>query len=191
MYKYLFIIACVGSFACNSVSENTTYVSSWHYAIQNHNDNLDRNCQPLIYQYQQLQKGVMSKDTSFINGVVHYTIQLTDSLANLKLPLDSNLQKKWVDGLGNINAEYQGLLTSNLFENPQEFYMSLNMCSIQIVNLLGEIGFKEQSIYIFNSKSEKLDDGYFWFGLQKTSRDPYKPEKRDLNNADQILQEPK
>ena len=191
MYKYLLIIACVGAIACNSVSDKTAFVSSWHYTLQTHNVNLDHNCQPLIYQYQQLQKGVLSKDTHFINSVVNYTIQLTDSLASLKLPLDSNLQKKWVDGLGNINAEYQGLLTTNLFENPQEFYMSLNMCSIQILNLLGEIGYKEQSIYIFNSKSDNTDDGYFWFGLQKNSRDPYKPEKRDLNNADQILQETK
>jgi hypothetical protein len=166
-------------------------VNSWEYNAQNHNSNLDHNCQPLLFQYQELLKGVGSKDTNYIKEVVNATIHLTDSLSSLKFMADSNLNKIWVDGLGNVNAEFQGLLAENINDKPTEFNMSLNMCGIQLLNLLGQIGYQQHSIYIFHSKVGKTDDGYYWFGIQKTAKDPFKVDNRDFVSADGILQEAK
>jgi hypothetical protein len=191
MYKYLLIVVLISTLACNQPMTKDTVVSSWTFNAQNHSASLDHISQPLVFQYQELYKGIISKDTNYINLVVRNTIQLTDSLGNLKLALDSNLQKIWIDGLYNINAEFQGLLAANIYENPTEFYMSYNMCNIQLLNMLGQIGYKEHSIYIFNTNFSKSEDGFYWWGLQKNSKDPFKPEQHEQVAAIQILQETK
>jgi hypothetical protein len=69
--------------------------------------------------------------------------------------------------------------------------MTINMCALQLLNLLGQIGYKEHTIYIFNTENEKSDDGFVWLSFQKLSRDPFHPEQRKELLAQVILQEGK
>jgi hypothetical protein len=99
------------------------------------------------------------------------------------------LNKIWTDGLVNVNAELSAIITNNELNDFEEIKMSVNMIGIQILNLLGQIGYKEHNIYIFNAKSNNVEDGYYWFGLQKNSKNPFETEKSQNANAFAILQE--
>jgi hypothetical protein len=189
MYKILMLIVCVGLFACNQSDNKQTSNKTWVYFANNNNPIVDDQCQPILFQYQELLKALKNKDTSYLKLVADNAIQLTDSLSLIKLPVDTITQKIWSDGLGNINAELSGMVLNNELPGWDELKMSINMSGLQILNLLGQIGYKERTIYIFNTNSSDLEDGYFWFGLQKNSKNPFNTEKSENTNAMAILQE--
>ena len=189
MYKILILIVCVGLFACNQSDNKQTSNKTWVYFANNNNPIVDDQCQPILFQYQELLKALKNKDTSYLKLVANNAIQLTDSLSLIKLPVDTITQKTWSDGLGNINAELSGMVLDNELPGWEELKMSINMSGLQILNLLGQIGYKERTIYIFNTNSSDLEDGYFWFGLQKNSKNPFNSEKSENTSAMAILQE--
>jgi hypothetical protein len=189
MYKILILIVCVGLFACNQSDNKQTSNKTWVYFAKNNNPILDDQFQPILFQYQELLKALKNKDTSYLKLVANNTIQLTDSLSLIKLPVDTITHKIWSDGMGNINAELRGMVMDNEITGWDELKMSVNMSGLQILNLLGQIGYKEHTIYIFNTHSSDLDDGYFWFGLQKNSKNPFNTEKSENASAMAILQE--
>jgi hypothetical protein len=189
MYKILILIVCVGLFACNQSDNEQTSNKTWVYFANKNNPIVDDQCQPILFQYQELLKALKNKDTSYLKLVANNAIQLTDSLSLIKLPVDTITQKTWSDGLGNINAELSGMVLDNELPGWEELKMSINMSGLQILNLLGQIGYKERTIYIFNTNSSDLEDGYFWFGLQKNSKNPFNSEKSENTSAMAILQE--
>ncbi len=189
MYKILVLIVCIGLFACNQSDIKQTNNTTWSYIAKNNHAVLDQHCQPILFQYQELLKALKSKDTSYLKLVTHNAIKLSDSLSLIKFQIDSTTQKIWVDGLGNINAELSGMVIDNELNNWDEIQMSVNMCGLQLLNLLGQIGYKEHTIYVFNANSSELEDGYFWLGLQKNSKNPFKTAKNENVSAIAILQE--
>ncbi len=186
MIKYLSIILSIGLMACSSNTYKSTDSSSWNFSTTHHDAILDRNCQPVIYQYQEIIKGLANRDTVYLQGASKQLLQICDSLSSLKLGKDSVTQKIWRDGLTNIYAELLGLTFAS---DPKEINISVHMTGIQILNLLAQIGYQSHTIYIFNVKDGAMEDGLGWFGLQKSTRDPFHSDNRKLIMATQVLQE--
>ena len=182
-------MVCIGALGCEQNTKKQTNNITWEYHATNNNPILDHQFSTLLNQYQELLKAMKNKDTNYLKLVVFNSIRKTDSLANLKMPIDSNLNKIWDDGLININAELSATITNNKLNDLEEIKMSVNMIGIQILNLLGQIGYKEHNIYIFNAKSNNVEDGYYWFGLQKSSKNPFENEKKQYDVAVALLQE--
>ncbi len=191
MYKYLMFLLCLSLFACAESVENGGVVDAGQYIPKNNSAILDHQCQPIITQYQELLKGLSSRDTAYIANTSNLIIHLNDSLASLKLVSDSNLKKIWVDGLVNMNAELVGVLAANTIGDDKELNMSVHMTGIQLLSLLGQIGYKEHTIYVFNVTDSKSEDGYTWLGLQKITKDPFHSNNRKEMSAVQVLQEAK
>ncbi len=191
MLKYLFITLCIAFLACQNVSNNNVQSNNWSFKPQNNSPILDKNAGVIILQYQQLVMGFTNKDTVYIKEKCADFIRLTDSLSVLNVIQDSNRQNLWKIGVLNINAELQGLNNTNL-SNWEELNATFNMCSIQILNLLGAIGYEQNNIYIFNSDMGQNQDAFYWFGLQKNGKDPYSANNRAKQTlATQVLQETK
>jgi hypothetical protein len=191
MVKYFAFIAILFIISCGQTGQKEVTADTYQFSPQNHSNNLDHQVGPIIQGYQEILKGLNSKDTFYIKQSAMQLVQLTDSLQNIKMELDSNMQKIWVDGLGNLNAELQGLIISSTADDLLETKMTINMCALQLLNLLGQIGYKEHTIYIFNTENEKSEDGFVWLSFQKSSRDPFHPEHRKELLAQVILQEGK
>jgi hypothetical protein len=189
MYKILIISVCIGLFACNQNEQMQSSNITWEYVAKNNHVELDHQFQPILFQYQELLKALKNKDTSYLKLVANNTILITDSLSQLKLPIDSNTHKIWVKGVGNINAELSAMIMEDELNGWDEIKMSINMCTLQILNLLGQIGYKEHSVYIFNTRNRELEDGYYWLGLQKNSKNPFEANKNENVSAFAILQE--
>jgi hypothetical protein len=189
MHKILIISVCIGLFACNQNEDKQSSNITWEYVAENNQAILDHQCQPILFQYQELLKALKNRDTSYLKLVAKNAILITDSLSQLKLPIDSNAQKIWVNGVGNINAELSAMMLENELNAWDEIKMSMNMCGLQVLNLLGQIGYKEHTVYIFNTNNKELEDGYYWLGLQKNSKNPYEVNKNENVSAVAILQE--
>jgi hypothetical protein len=191
MLKYLFITLCIAFLACQNASNNNVPSNNWSFKPQNNSPILDKNAGVIILQYQQLVQGFVNKDTFYIKEKCAEFIRLTDSLSALNIIPDSNSQNVWEIGVQNINAELQGLNNTNL-SNWEELYATFNMCSIQILNFLGAIGYQQNNIYIFNSNRGQNQDAFYWFGLQKNGKDPFNANYRAKQTlAAQVLQETK
>jgi hypothetical protein len=125
MYKILILIVCIGLFACNQSDNKQTNNNTWTYLAKNNHAVLDQQCQPILFQYQELLKALKNKDTSYLKLVTNNTIQLIDSMSLIKFPIDTITQKIWYVGLGNINAELSGIVVSNELNNWDEIQMSV------------------------------------------------------------------
>jgi hypothetical protein len=191
MVKYFAIIAALFIVACSQSSQSEATANTYQFSAQNHNIKLDHQMGPIIQGYQEILKGLISMDTFYMKQSAMQLVHLTDSIQNTKMELDSNVRKIWVDGLGNLNAELQGLIIASTSDNREETQMTVNMCALQLINLLGQIGYKEHTIYIFNTENDKSEDGFVWISMQKTSRDPFHPDYRKEVSAQSILQEGK
>jgi hypothetical protein len=89
----------------------------------------------------------------------------------------------------NFQDELQGVV---LEQYPEELNLAVNMASIQLLHLLGSIGYNKQAVYIFNTNGNKADmeeDGLLWISLNKKSINPYYNIENELVVANYILQE--
>lgn len=189
MLKYWGLVACILIISCGEPSNHINFTNDYHFMAQNQNNVLDHQVSNVLLAYQELLKGLYQKDTAYINQTTNEMVHLTDSLASLPLHLDSNRQKIWKDGLGNLNAELQGVLLADQLNGLDEIKMSIHMCGIQLLSLLAQMGYKERLVYIFTSENSKTEDGYIWLSTQKSSRDPFQSEKRKDIKAQEVLQE--
>ena len=190
MAKYLWIVMSCLCGACSSVTtpvlDNTKVV----YLSQNNNPAIDKACQPLIVQYQEILKGMTNKDTVYLFQVTRSYIQITDSLVALNLVADSNLQENFNLGVNALNGELKGLLAApSEHDLTKEIKLSVNMVGIQLIHLLGQVGYKQQTIYIYSVNEDQVEDGLKWMGWQKTMRDPFHPNSKSTLTADQVLQD--
>lgn len=177
--------------SCSQSSNKDAFLNNYPYLPKNQNSVLDQRIGPVIQAYQELIKGLNSKDTFYIHQSANQMVQLTDSIQSIKMVLDSNIQKIWSDGLSNLNAELQGLQITSSENNFEETKMLIHMCGLQLLNLLGQIGYKGHTVYIFNSENRSAEDGYIWLSLQKSTRDPFHPDNRLAISAQAVLQEAK
>jgi hypothetical protein len=189
MYKYLFILICWTAIACTQNTSSNNNTSIWPYQPQNHRESTDAQCQPIVAKFQELLKGVINKDTAYTNRVANEMKDQLDSFATMDLSKDTLLNNDIKAGFYNIAAELEGVIISNSNGDMQELKISINMCAIQILNLLGKIGYKHQNIYIFHTTDIALEDGLYWFGLQKIAKNPYQPEQKKEVEAVYMLQE--
>jgi hypothetical protein len=191
MYKYFAFISILLLLSCSQSSNKDAFLNNYPYLPKNQNSVLDQRIGPVIQAYQELIKGLNSKDTFYIHQSANQMVQLTDSIQSIKMVLDSNIQKIWSDGLSNLNAELQGLQITSSENNFEETKMLIHMCGLQLLNLLGQIGYKGHTVYIFNSENRSAEDGYIWLSLQKSTRDPFHPDNRLAISAQAVLQEAK
>lgn len=189
MKRFLVVFTCFFMWACSQNASKQESSSYWHYQPQNYNAQTDYNAKQIVNGYQYLLKGFANRDTLKMNESSIGLAKLTDSLSKLILSTDKNIQKNWENSLQNIGAELQGVFVSNAENNSKELKMSMNMTGIQILDLLCNIGYKESSIYIFNTKDEQFEDGLIWFGNQKMSSNPYEMQVGKEIQASSILQE--
>jgi hypothetical protein len=191
MFKYSIIVLFCFALACSESTEKRVAVEAGVYVAANHRSSTDQAAQFMLAQYQNVLTGIGSQDTSYLLTATKSLIQMNDSLALLPLQLDSSLDQHWKIGLQNINAELNGLLSAVAIEDVKEMKLSMHMTSLQILHLLGQIGYKENTIYVFNEGDENSEDGYTWLSVQKNSKDPYHPKQRAFVSAVQVLQETK
>lgn len=179
-----FIAILIGS--CQGSSTSTTGNSLWSYHPQNNQLSFDNACQPLLLSYQEILKGMQATDTAYLYEAAKKLVVLTDSFPVLNQSKDSVVNNNLKQGLVNLNAEAQGLLFET---NWPEIYKATNMLTIQLIHLLGEAGYKQHTVYIYNTPSELQEDGLNWFSFLKTMRDPYHSNQKEGVVAQQILQE--
>ena len=102
---------------------------------------------------------------------------------------DSVLLNLFKSGLLNLQDELNGVV---LEQYPEELNLALNMASIQLLHLLGSVGYTKQAVYIFNTNGKMADleaDGLLWVSLNKKSINPYYNIENELVTASYILQE--
>jgi hypothetical protein len=172
--------------SCQGSSGSSTNNSLWTFSPKNNQVSFDNACQPLILSYQDVLKGVQAADTAYVYEAAKKLVLLTDSFPTINNSNDTVFNNNLKQGLVNINAEAQGLLFET---NWPEIYKATNMISIQLIHLLGEAGYKQHTIYIFNTPTNLQDDNFSWFSFLKTTRDPYHPSNKEGVVAEQILQE--
>jgi len=187
MKPYFFILFAFFVMACASPEEPVIDKQLWAFSPQNNQGSFDKALLPLLNNYQELLKGVAAGDTAYIFNAAKTLIQLTDSFPAAAITFkDSLLHEQTKQSLNNINAELQGLIAE---QSLPALNMATHMVSIQFLNLLATVGYREKNIYVFNVQDEKLEDGMIWFGWNKTSKDPYHSNRKDEIVAQQLLQE--
>ena len=191
MFKYSILAALILVQACNTASDQQASVDLGSYKAANYHPETDHAAAFMMSPYQNLLLGLNRMDTSFLATTATQFMRMNDSLAAMPMQLDSHLHDNWVVGLRNINAELQGLVSAIATNDLQEMSMSIHMTGLQFSHLLGQIGYKEHRVYLFNSPDENKEDGYSWMGLQKNSKDPFHPQQRKEIVAIQLLEESK
>jgi hypothetical protein len=187
MKPFFFILFAFFVMACDNPEEPAIDKQLWAFSAQNNQANFDKALLPLLNNYQELLKGVAAGDTAYIFNAAQTLIQLTDSFPAASISFkDSLLHEQAKQSLNNINAELQGLLAE---QSLPALNMATHMVSIQFLNLLATVGYREKNIYVFNVQDEKLEDGMIWFGWNKTSNDPYHSKRKSEIVAQQLLQE--
>jgi hypothetical protein len=187
MKPYFFILFAFLVMACNSPEDPAINEQLWVYSPENNQVNFDKACMPLLNNYQELLKGVAAGDTATLFNAAKNLIQLIDSFPATSISFkDSLVHEQVKQSLNNLNAELQGLLAE---QSIPALHMATHMVSIQFLNLLATVGFKEKNIYVFNVEDEKLEDGLIWFGWNKTALDPYHSTRKGEIIAQQFLQE--
>jgi hypothetical protein len=148
----------------------------------------------MIAHYLEMQKGLVMGDTAYFFNNNLELLVITDSLANLNSTEDTVLLQHFRTQLQNIHAEADALLAlrSNAVEAmvSNELNMSFHMLSLQLITMMGQIGYSAQNLYLFTVADEDFEDGFKWMSWQKKSRDPYHPKIKEMLTADQLLQHP-
>lgn len=188
MRKILLWVIVLVAFACNDSKWSEKKVNYWTFNHQ-HDPLLEEASDRLITQYAKLLQRVSEGDTVQVFAATRDFITLTDTLQNQIISSDTSLQKVFTQELGHLSAELKGLVMEQYLN---DIYLSFNMTSIQLLHLLGAIGYQKQSIYIFNTgvkKGEMEEDGFTWLAYTKKSHNPYLIKENQEVNAIQILQE--
>lgn len=175
--------------ACNSPEKQGVYKDLWSFNASNNNPQLDDLCTLIIKDYEGILQGLAKNDTADVFARSKGAILRCDSLPNSFITKDSVLLNLFKTGLVNFQAELQGVV---LEQYPEELNMAMNMASIQLLHLLGEVGYNKKAVYIFNTNGKKADleeDGLLWISFNKKSNNPYYFIKNELVSANYILQE--
>ncbi len=165
--------------------ETQTKPSVGHIATmfqQNRHDSaLDQTIEPLLNQYFAIMAYLDEKDSADLNLYGVNLIQLSDSLSQINLSLDTATQHNAVQGLINIQYEITAILMST---SQEERMMGAQMLSLHMIEFLATIGYQKQTIYLY---SDALDNQ--WIGLNKKSKNPYLKSDKEIYEASMVLQE--
>jgi hypothetical protein len=194
MKKYLIGLGMLLGFACNSNNSAVPAAQENDFLPQNHKTEIDQACKPIISNYMELLKGLSLGDTAYFFNKNEELGHLTDSVALLNLTTDTSLALHFKNELLNVHAESEALKAlrgdSTELIDHNELNISFHMLSMHLINLLGQVGYAAQNVYIFTVSDSQFEDGFKWISWQKQSRDPYHPKNRAEIMADQLLQHP-
>ena len=185
---YIFILSIL-LVACNSPEKQGVHKDLWTFTASNNDPQLDDLCTNIIKDYEGILQGLAKNDTADVFTRSKALILRCDTLPNSLVTKDTAMINLFKTGLVNIQDELQGVV---LEQYPEELNMAMNMASIQLLHLLGEIGYNKQAVYIFNTNGKKADleeDGLLWISLNKKSNNPYYNIENELVSANYILQE--
>ena len=189
MVKHFALFCTLIIMGCTSPDQPVIDSELWKFEAKNNNLAIDAACEPLMNNYLDLMTALHRQDTSYLVQKATILISLTDSLQNIMLIKDTLLQQNFRNGLLTLQAELNALI---LEKTAQEIAFSANMISLQLLNLLGNVGYQKQTIYIFNGVGVEgigVDDGLCWLALSKKSINPYQTQKNEFVTAQKVLQE--
>lgn len=175
--------------ACNQPENKGTDQNLWLFDPSQNSPISDNLCSPIIKDYQELLKSLVKNDTADLFAKAKLFIFDLDSLPTHFNATNAIPFTHFKNNIIHIQDELQGLI---LEQYPEELNMSMNMVSIQILHLLGSIGYKKQTIYIFNTNGNRStleEDGLLWLSENKKSINPYLSNSNELVMANYILQE--
>lgn len=185
LVRYLIVVISVLLIGCenkNTLKEETIL---WEFHPKNHQDQWDLQAFQLMNDYQAIQNNFAVNDSLFFKTAVQQLMNSTDTLLVHSTATDSLTQNTWVLGLQTFKNEIEALV---LETEPMQKQTQLNMCTVAFIHFLADIGYTKTNIYIFQKPDE--DNGYFWFGTNKTSKNPFDPSDRKEYSANFTLQEP-
>ena len=188
MRKIRLLVIVLVTFACNDSQLSEKKVNYWTFNSQ-HDPLLEQASDRLMVQYAKLLQTVSLGDTIRVFAAAKEFISLTDTLQNQFISKDTSLQNVFTQEVGHLSAELKGLVMEQYLN---DIYLSFNMTSLQMLHLLGAIGYQKQSIYIFNTgvkKGGEDEDGYTWLAYTKKSNNPYLNNENQEVTAIKILQE--
>lgn len=183
--KYLIVIIVFFLMGCENNNKLSDDSILWEFHPKNHQDQWDLQAFQLVNEYQSIQNNFTVSDSLAIKTAVQQLINLTDTILVGSTNTDSLTQNTWVLGLQTFKNELEALI---LETEPVEKKAQLNMCTVSFIHFLADIGYTKTNIYIFQKPDE--DDAYFWFGTNKTSKNPLDQTDRKEYNASFTLQDP-
>ena len=185
---YIFILSIL-LVACNSPEKQGVHKDLWSFTASNNNPQIDDLCTFIIKDYEGILQGLAKNDTADVFARSKALIARCDTLPNSFISKDTVLLNIFKSGLLNLQDELNGVV---LEQYPEELNMAMNMASIQLLHLLGSVGYTKQAVYIFNTNGKKADleeEGLLWISLNKKSVNPYYNIENELVTANYILQE--
>jgi hypothetical protein len=189
MYKFYIFLLVIVIIACNNKEKQGVHKDLWTFEPAKNNPKLDELCIPIIHDYEVLIQCLIKNDTSDLKTKAKDLLLKLDTVSNSYTTNDTVMYLQFKSGLMNIQDEIQGVI---LEKYPEDLNIAMNMVSIQLLHLLGGIGFNKQSVYIFNANGNNAnveEDGLIWLSLNKKSINPYYNIKNELVTANYILQE--
>lgn len=189
MVKHFTLFGTLFIMACASPHQPTVDSELWKFEAKNNNLTIDSVCEPLVNNYLELMMALHHQDTSYLVNKATILLSMTDSLQNRTLLQDTTLQNNFKNGLVALGAELSAMMVE---KTPNELAFSGHMVSLQLLNLLGNLGYQKQTIYIFNGVGMLgvgAEDGLTWLSLSKKSINPYQTQKNESVTAQKVLQE--
>jgi hypothetical protein len=184
--KYLILICSICLlFSCSEKTDQEQESVYWAYHPQNQQANWDQQAFILLSDYLNIQNSFKITDTTTIKTAVQNLLSTTDTIIAHTNGVDSLTQSVWMPGLQNFRNELEAFV---LEQDTTQIKDQLKMCTVTLVNFLGDIGYKKTNIYVFQ-KMDEIND-WFWIGNEKTSKNPFDAEDRKEYNANFTLQEP-
>lgn len=186
MKHTLIFIAVLGLFSCQNKSTQNESVALWSFAIQNHHDSWDNQVVQMVNNYIPQQSVFASNDTAAIYAAAGNLMAITDTLIVQLNSDDSLTQNVLLGGLTGFKSEMEALL----YEKEQDkIAAQAQMCTLNLLNFLGAIGYQKSNIYVFEKEGEE-DQVQYWIGFNKMSKNPFDPKDRKEYTASKYLQEP-
>jgi len=189
MGKFLILLLALFVLACSSPEKQMIHNDLWAFEGAKNDPQLDALLTPIISDYEGMLKSLAKNDTSSLFGIAKSLILRCDTLPRLIQMKDTAKQRSLQLGLMNFEDELQGLV---LEQYPNDIHVSINMATIQLLHLLGTVGYKKQLVYIFNTTDNNAnaeEDGLVWIALTKKSINPYYSINNEIVTASNILQD--
>jgi len=189
MGKFYIFLLGIFILACNSPEKQGIHKDLWTFEASNNNLQLDDLCSLIMKDYEGILQGLAKNDTAEVFTKAKGLILRCDSLPNSFITKDTALLQLFATGLTNFTGELQGVV---LEQYPEELNLAMNMATIQLLHLLGSVGYNKQAVYIFNTNGNKQDleeEGLLWISLNKKAINPYYNNENELVTANYILQE--
>lgn len=181
MRRLLFFIFIAAVMSCETESNLPVTQMTPKFQQSRQDAALDLKIQPILNQYFAVMDHLEEKDSADLNLYGIRLIQLSDSLTQIKLSLDTATQHNAAQGLINIQYEITAILMST---SQEERLMGAQMLSLHLIDFLATIGYQKQTIYIYSDASDNQ-----WIGLNKKSKNPYLKGDNEIYQASQVLQE--